>query len=82
MGDHPVTSLQFNDDGDWLSLASSSLGQLMVWEWRSETFVMSQQGHFGAMRTLDYSPDGQYICTGAEDGKVRDGEDCLQQQRV
>lgn len=46
------------------------LGQLLVWEWQSESYVLKQQGHFNSMVSLAYSPDGQYIATGGEDGKV------------
>ena len=31
--------------------ASQDLGQLFVWEWRSETYIMKQQGHFFDVRT-------------------------------
>ena len=47
------------------------LGQLLVWEWQSESYVLKQQGHFNSMVSLAYSPDGQYIVTGGDDGKVR-----------
>ncbi|KAK2509227.1 hypothetical protein MC885_009195 [Smutsia gigantea] len=47
------------------------LGQLLVWEWQSEAYVLKQQGHFNSMVTLAYSPDGQYIVTGGDDGKVK-----------
>ncbi len=46
------------------------LGQLLVWEWQSESYVFKQQGHFNNMNSLAYSPDGQYIVTGGDDGKV------------
>lgn len=45
-------------------------GQLLVWEWQSESYVFKQQGHFNNMASLAYSPDGQYIVTGGDDGKV------------
>ena len=48
----------------------SGLGQLLVWEWQSESYVLKQQGHFNSMVSLAYSPDGQYIVTGGDDGKV------------
>lgn len=48
----------------------TGLGQLLVWEWQSESYVLKQQGHFNSMVSLAYSPDGQYIVTGGEDGKV------------
>lgn len=52
------------------SHAFTGLGQLLVWEWQSESYVLKQQGHFNSMVSLAYSPDGQYIVTGGEDGKV------------
>ncbi|KAK2089793.1 U3 snoRNP protein [Saguinus oedipus] len=49
----------------------TGLGQLLVWEWQSESYVLKQQGHFNSMVALAYSPDGQYIVTGGDDGKVK-----------
>lgn len=46
------------------------MGQLLVWEWQSESYVFKQQGHFNNMASLAYSPDGQYIVTGGDDSKV------------
>jgi periodic tryptophan protein 2 len=66
-----ISSLSFNAKGDWLALGSAALGQLLVWEWRSETYILKQQGHFYDIATLAYSPDGAYIATGADDAKVR-----------
>ena len=70
MTSHSITSACFNSNGDWLAVASDKLGQLMVWEWSSETYVMQQQGHYDVMTSIDYSPDGNHIVTGGEDGKV------------
>nr|XP_039251943.1 periodic tryptophan protein 2 homolog [Styela clava] len=66
-----ISTACFNPSGDWLSLACSSSGQLLVWEWHSETYVLKQHGHFNNMRCLDYSPDGRYIVSGGEDSKVK-----------
>jgi periodic tryptophan protein 2 len=58
--------------GDWLGVAcgGGAHGQLLVWEWQSETYVLKQQGHSQTLTTLAYSPDGALVATGAEDGKV------------
>lgn len=60
-----------NRSGDWLALGCPSSQQLLVWEWRSETYVLKQRGHAYGMRTMAYSPDGVVICTGGEDGKLK-----------
>ncbi|CAK9825038.1 Periodic tryptophan protein 2 homolog [Anthophora retusa] len=66
-----ISSIAINSTGDWIALGSSTAGQLLVWEWQSETYAMKQQGHSNNMNCLAYSPDGQYIVTGGDDGKVK-----------
>lgn len=53
-----------------LPVGFKGLGQLLVWEWQSESYVFKQQGHFNNMASLAYSPDGQYLVTGGDDGKA------------
>lgn len=67
----PLSSLAFSPSGEWLSLGCAALGQLCVWEWRSETYVLRQQGHYFDVACLAYSPDGAFVATGADDAKVR-----------
>ncbi|KAK3099531.1 hypothetical protein FSP39_005884 [Pinctada imbricata] len=71
ISDQVIASVAFNKSGEWIGLACSGLGQLLVWEWQSETYVLKQQGHFNNMNCLAYSPDGQHIVTGGDDGKVK-----------
>ena len=59
---------------DWcmcLQVGSAALGQLLVWEWRSESYVLKQQGHYYDVAAAAFSPDGGYLVTGADDAKVR-----------
>lgn len=37
----------------------SPLGQLLVWEWQSETYVLKQQGHADSVAAVAFAPDGQ-----------------------
>ena len=46
-------------------------GQRLVWEWRSEAYVLRQQGHFYDVSAVAFSPDGALIATGADDNKAR-----------
>nr|XP_017822568.2 periodic tryptophan protein 2 homolog isoform X2 [Callithrix jacchus] len=71
ISDQSIASVAVNSSGDWIAFGCSGLGQLLVWEWQSESYVLKQQGHFNSMVTLAYSPDGQYIVTGGDDGKVK-----------
>ncbi|KAK4051213.1 U3 snoRNP protein [Microbotryomycetes sp. JL201] len=66
-----ITSVAVNNTGEWLAFGASKLGQLLVWEWQSESYVLKQQGHYFDMNTLTYSTDGQQIATGGDDGKVK-----------
>lgn len=66
-----ISSVAVNPSGEWLAFGAAKLGQLLVWEWQSESYVLKQQGHSFDMNTLAFSPDGQNIATGGEDGKVK-----------
>uniref|UniRef100_A0A0N4ZU49 RNA-splicing ligase RtcB homolog n=1 Tax=Parastrongyloides trichosuri TaxID=131310 RepID=A0A0N4ZU49_PARTI len=73
VGDVAVKSVAFNKDGDWVGIASggSSLGQVAVWEWQSECYIMNQQSHTHIISCVKYSPCGSIIATGGMDGKVK-----------
>lgn len=71
ISDSKIDSISINSTGEWIALASKEQGQLFVWEWKSETYVLKQQGHFFDLNTLAYSNDGAFIATGGDDGKVK-----------
>lgn len=71
ISDQRIASVAINGSGDWIGFGCSGKGQLLVWEWQSESYVFKQQGHFNNMASLAYSPDGQYVATGGDDGKVK-----------
>ncbi|KZT37455.1 WD40 repeat-like protein, partial [Sistotremastrum suecicum HHB10207 ss-3] len=66
-----ISSVAISPSGEWLAFGAKKLGQLLVWEWQSESYVLKQQGHYFDMNTLSYSADGQTIATGGDDGKVK-----------
>lgn len=66
-----ITTALFNELGNWLSFGCAKLGQLLVWEWRSESYILKQQGHYFDVNSVAYSPDAQLLATGADDNKVK-----------
>ncbi|KAL6513035.1 U3 snoRNP protein [Orobanche minor] len=66
-----ITTAVFNDLGNWLSFGCAKLGQMLVWEWKSESYILKQQGHYFDVNCLAYSPDSQLLATGADDNKVK-----------
>ncbi|KAL8711417.1 MAG: hypothetical protein Q9220_004075 [cf. Caloplaca sp. 1 TL-2023] len=66
-----IDDVAINQSGEWLALGSSQLGQLLVWEWQSESYILKQQGHFDTLNDLAYSREGNRIITAADDGKIK-----------
>uniref|UniRef100_A0A0E0A1P8 Small-subunit processome Utp12 domain-containing protein n=1 Tax=Oryza glumipatula TaxID=40148 RepID=A0A0E0A1P8_9ORYZ len=66
-----ITTAIFNSLGNWLVFGCAKLGQLLVWEWRSESYILKQQGHYFDVNCIAYSPDSQLLATGADDNKVK-----------
>ena len=66
-----VSNVTVNKSGEWLAFGSSELGQLLVWEWQSESYILKQQGHFDAANAIAYSPDGTRVVTASDDGKLK-----------
>lgn len=71
MGQNPVNTVSINETGEWLAFGSSKLGQLLVYEWQSESYILKQQGHFDATNSITYSPDGSRVVTASDDGKIK-----------
>lgn len=71
IGQNAINTLSINNSGEWLVLGSSKLGQLLVYEWQSESYILKQQGHFDSMNSLTYSPDGTKVVTASDDGKIK-----------
>jgi len=66
-----LTDIVFNESGEWIALASSHSGQIIVWEWLSETHVLKQQSHVLSSNAVAFSSDGRAIATGSQDGRVK-----------
>lgn len=71
ISEYKIDTVTFNTTGDWIAMGVSGVGQLLVWEWQSEHYILKQQGHSSNMNCLAYSADGQNIVTGGDDGKLK-----------
>lgn len=71
MGQNAINTVNINSTGEWLSFGSSKVGQLLVYEWKSESYILKQQGHFDLTNSLCYSPDGARVVTASDDGKIK-----------
>lgn len=71
MGQNAINTVNINNTGEWLAFGSSKLGQLLVYEWQSESYILRQQGHFDSINCICYSPDGSRVITGSDDGKIK-----------
>jgi periodic tryptophan protein 2 len=41
ISNNEITSVAINNSGEWLAFGSPQLGQLLVWEWKSESCKLS-----------------------------------------
>lgn len=71
MGQNAVNTVNINKSGEWLAFGSSTLGQLLVYEWQSESYILKQQGHFDSTNCVCYSPDGSRVVSASDDGKIK-----------
>eukprot|EP01062_Namystynia_karyoxenos_P050824 TRINITY_DN3968_c0_g4_i1.p1 TRINITY_DN3968_c0_g4~~TRINITY_DN3968_c0_g4_i1.p1 ORF type:complete len:1050 (+),score=379.59 TRINITY_DN3968_c0_g4_i1:89-3238(+) len=66
-----ISSVAVSPDAEWVAFASARLGQLLVWEWRSETYILKQQSHYHDVQSVGFSPDGSLIASAGDDGKLK-----------
>jgi periodic tryptophan protein 2 len=73
LGNATVSAASFSASGEWIALGVARLGAYVVWEWRTESFILKQQGHAVGytVRSISHSPDGQVLASGGDDGKVK-----------
>ncbi len=71
VGQEGLTASDISFSGEWLAFGCASLGQLLVWEWQSESYILKQRGHSYGLNSLAFSPSGGLCATGGEDNKVK-----------
>jgi periodic tryptophan protein 2 len=71
VGQEGLSASAINSTGEWLAFGCAKFGQMLVWEWQSESYVIKQQGHNYGLNCLAFSPNGALLATGGEDNKVK-----------
>lgn len=71
ISNHPITSVRLNPNTvEWIAFGIPQVNALLVWDWRSESYILKQQGHSYGIRCVSYSRDGVCLFTG-EDGRIK-----------
>ena len=65
-----IDAVAISPDGQWVAFGSGPTGQLLVWEWGTETYIFKQSSNV-EYRTMAYSPDGLLLAGGGVDGTIR-----------
>lgn len=72
---HGIDTCDLDASGDWLAFGSAKTGQLLVWEWPTESYIFRQtgvtRGHVLGLTCSAYASDGRFIATGSGDGRIR-----------
>eukprot|EP00392_Amoebophrya_sp_AT5.2_P012167 g12262.t1 len=58
IGNSPIDSVSLNATGEWVAIGSAAAGQMLVWEWQSETYILKQQGHHHGTSCVAFAPSG------------------------
>ena len=71
ISDNKIDTLSINNQGLWLAFGSKKEGQLLVWEWKSESYVFKGQGHSFDVASMGFNMDSSMLASGGQDGKVK-----------
>ncbi|CXI79367.1 periodic tryptophan protein 2, putative [Plasmodium berghei] len=51
-----IDDIVINKDGDWIALAESTNGTIIVWEWQSESYILKQYTSNKNVKCVKFSP--------------------------
>lgn len=64
----PIDTITVNHDSEWVALGSTTAAQLAVWEWKSESFILKEQGHQAGIRCVAPAPVASRTAIARGDG--------------
>lgn len=71
VGTYKISSICVNESCTWIGLGIKSAGQVIVWEWKSQSYILSQKGLVHDTVSLGSYKNGKYIATGTAQGEVK-----------
>ncbi|KAF3857521.1 hypothetical protein F7725_009380 [Dissostichus mawsoni] len=82
ISDQRIASVSINSSGDWIGFGCSGMGQLLVWEWQSESYVkvwntnsglcfVTFTEHTSSVTKVTFTSSGFVIVSASLDGTVR-----------
>lgn len=66
-----LTAAAFTPNGSCVAFGSAHLKQLLVWDWKSEAYVLKEQAHYYDIARTAITADSSSIISGGDDGKVK-----------
>ncbi|KAM3138460.1 hypothetical protein pb186bvf_009374 [Paramecium bursaria] len=66
-----IDSVAINQNGNWIAFGMRQTGQLIVWEWRSQSYILNQQALSYEITCATISPDLTSMAVGTLGGVVR-----------
>jgi periodic tryptophan protein 2 len=69
--DSEISSLSISNDGLWIAMGSKFSQELLVWEWKSQTYIYKNQGHNYDISSLATSYNSTICVSGGLDGRIK-----------
>ncbi|EKF31252.1 hypothetical protein MOQ_004919 [Trypanosoma cruzi marinkellei] len=66
-----LTAAAFSPTGDFVAFGSAQLKQLLLWDWKSEAYVLKDQAHYYDIARVAITADSGSIISCGDDGKIK-----------
>ncbi|EAN97421.1 putative Periodic tryptophan protein 2 [Trypanosoma cruzi] len=66
-----LTAAAFSPTGDFVAFGSAQLKQLLLWDWKSEAYVLKDQAHYYDISRVAITADSGSIISCGDDGKIK-----------
>ncbi len=70
VGENKISTLAVNKSCTWVCLGLKTFGQIIVWEWKSQSYIINQKGFVHETTSISFN-NHKLFATGTNDGKVK-----------